>query len=140
MVVKLTIKQENFCQEYLLNGNATQAYKNAYNCSKMKDTTINNNSYMLLQNSEIIARLKELQQPLQEKFSYTVEDSFKNFLKVQELALQKQKFDSNGEMINDPDLTNYIKAEELKGKLLGLYKEQIDISGELKTNINIKFI
>ena len=56
----LTPKQEKFCQEMAKLGNQRQAYKKAYNCEKMKDETIDNNAYKLMQNNEIITRLKEL--------------------------------------------------------------------------------
>lgn len=57
---KLTIKQEKFCQEYIKSGNASQSYRTAYNTAKMKEETVNNSAYKLLQNGDIKARIKEL--------------------------------------------------------------------------------
>ena len=37
----LTIKQENFCNYYIESGNASDAYRRAYSCEKMKDETVN---------------------------------------------------------------------------------------------------
>lgn len=62
----MTIKQEKFCNKYLECGNASEAYRFAYNCQKMSDTTIQNNAYMLLQNSEIKARIEYLKTHLAE--------------------------------------------------------------------------
>ena len=46
---KLTLKQEKFCQEYVKNGgNASAAYRSAYNASKMKDETVWVKASMLL--------------------------------------------------------------------------------------------
>lgn len=56
----LTPKREKFCQEMAKLGNQYQAYCKAFNCKNMKRETIDNNAYMLMQNSEIQARLKEL--------------------------------------------------------------------------------
>lgn len=56
----LTPKREKFCQEMAKLGNQRQAYKKAYNCENMKDETIDNNAYKLMQDNEIITRLKEL--------------------------------------------------------------------------------
>ncbi len=56
----LTPKKEKFCQEMAKLGNQRQAYKKAYNCENMKDETIDNNAYKLMQDNEIITRLKEL--------------------------------------------------------------------------------
>ena len=39
--MKLSVKQENFCNFYLESGNASEAYRRAYNCLKMKPETIN---------------------------------------------------------------------------------------------------
>ena len=124
----LTLKQETFCKEYISNGgNATQAYKKAYDCSKMKDKTINENASRLLKDSKVATRLKELQEPLQKKFEYTMEQSFKKFEEIQKLALTNEK----------PDLTNAIKCEENKAKLMGLFTEletKLKIRGNLAIN------
>ncbi|EPZ98572.1 terminase small subunit, partial [Glaesserella parasuis] len=37
----LTPKQEKFCQLYIELGNASEAYRQAYDCSKMSNETIN---------------------------------------------------------------------------------------------------
>jgi phage terminase small subunit len=117
MTKKLTLKQEKFCQEYIINGgNGTGAYRVAYDCSKMKENTINNNAHLLLNRSEITARLQELQKPLIEKFNYTVQESLKKLIEIQNIALNNER----------PDLTNAIRTEELKGKLLGLYTDKIE--------------
>jgi len=34
--MKLTIKQEKFCNLYIELGNASEAYRQSYNCEKMK--------------------------------------------------------------------------------------------------------
>jgi phage terminase small subunit len=61
-MVKLLQKQEKFCQHYFKNGNATKAYKHAYNAEKMKPATINRKAFELLENGKITARLEELNQ------------------------------------------------------------------------------
>ena len=63
---KLTIKQEKFCNKYLECGNASEAYRFAYNCSKMSDNTVWNNAYQLLQNSEVATRIDYLKNHLAE--------------------------------------------------------------------------
>jgi phage terminase small subunit len=55
----LTVKQERFCLEYLRTGNASKAYRIAYDASKMKETTINKRASELLANRDIAGRLKE---------------------------------------------------------------------------------
>jgi phage terminase small subunit len=63
---KLTIKQEKFCNKYLECGNASEAYRFAYECSRMSDNTVWNNAYQLLQNSEVATRIDYLKNHLAE--------------------------------------------------------------------------
>ena len=58
----LTPKQEAFVAAYIETGNASEAYRRAYDCSGMKDTTINRNAKAMIDHSKISARLTELQQ------------------------------------------------------------------------------
>ena len=128
--MKLTSKQETFCKEYISNGgNATQAYKKAYDCSKMKDKTINENASRLLKDSKVTARLKDLQEPFQKRFEYTMEQSFKKFNELQELALNRISITG----VPNPDVANAIKCEENKAKLMGLYAtEKVEVNSNIK--------
>jgi phage terminase small subunit len=56
----LTLKQENFCREYIKCGNASEAYRKAYNCQNMKPESINRKAGELLDNVKITARVQEL--------------------------------------------------------------------------------
>jgi phage terminase small subunit len=56
----LTPKQERFVAEYLSTGNATEAYRRAYNYSKMKPASVNRKAKECLDNVNISARIKEL--------------------------------------------------------------------------------
>lgn len=65
--MKLSIKQENFCNYYIECGNASEAYRRAYSCSNMKDESINRKAVELLNNGKITARVRELQEELKKK-------------------------------------------------------------------------
>ena len=69
----LTPKQEKFLHKYLECGNASDAYRFAYDCSKMKDATVNVKASELLTNGKITVRLSELQGELKEKSDITKE-------------------------------------------------------------------
>lgn len=56
----LTQKQEAFCLAYIETGNASEAYRRAYNAANMKPETVNRKAKELLDNGKIAARLKEL--------------------------------------------------------------------------------
>jgi len=69
----LTIKQENFCNYYIESGNASDAYRRAYSCGKMKAETVNNKAFQLLNQDDITARVKELQKEQKNKSDITKE-------------------------------------------------------------------
>lgn len=50
----LTIKQEKFCNKYLECGNASEAYRYAYNCLKMSDNSVWCNASQLLSDTKVI--------------------------------------------------------------------------------------
>jgi len=56
----LTIKQEAFCQKYIETGNASEAYRQAYDASAMKPATVNKRSNELFANGAITGRIAEL--------------------------------------------------------------------------------
>lgn len=56
----LTPKQEAFSLTYLRTGNASAAYRQAYDAENMKPETVNRKAKELLDNGKIAARLREL--------------------------------------------------------------------------------
>ena len=71
---KLTIKQEKFCNKYLECGNASEAYRFAYDCSRMTDNVISVKASQLLSNGKVTVRVKQLQAQLAEKELITKEE------------------------------------------------------------------
>ncbi len=69
-----------------------------------------------------------------DKCNYSKNDSFENLEAVQQMALNKKGKDDE----ISPDISVFLKAEELKGKLCGLYSEKdkpvnhINIMGSVK--------
>lgn len=83
----LTPKREAFCQAIADGKNQSEAYRLAgYSVDKVKPETINNNAYMLSQNSEILARIQELRGEVQATFKFTREAYLKALLDNIELA------------------------------------------------------
>lgn len=89
---KLTIKQENFCNFYLESGNASEAYRRAYNCGRMKVKQIWEESSKLLASPKVAQRVKELKEE-----SKSISDINKERL-VRELA--NMAFSSIADMQN----------------------------------------
>ena len=88
MNLKLTPKQETFCQKYIETGNASAAYLAAYNTANMKPETVNRNAFALLEKSKIAARIQELQAALQKKFEINIDVITKMYLHDRKLAHQ----------------------------------------------------
>lgn len=71
--MKLTPKQELFCQAYVKLGNASDAYRAAYNCENSKPSTIHRCAHDLLKRPHVAARIAELNQQALERTEVTAE-------------------------------------------------------------------
>lgn len=122
----LTSKQEKFCQGIVSGLNQSDAYRAAYSCENMLDSTINNNAYMLMNDSDIKARIEQLRMPIAERVGRTLEQHIERLMKLGE----------HGESLDKVDAA--IKAEELIGKVLGFYVTKTELTGKNGEALNIK--
>lgn len=65
---------------------------------------------------------------------YSKSDSFENLEVIQEMALNRKGKDDE---VN-PDISIFLKAEELKGKLCGLYSEQNKVQPQISKMGSVK--
>ena len=114
---KLTPKREKFCQNIVKGMTQADAYRNAFNAKGMADKTIIEKASRLMAVGNIRARVEELQTKVEDKLAYSLKESFAKLVELQDKALAQTKI----------DLSNAIKAEELKGKLAGLYEDKLKI-------------
>ena len=110
---KITPKQEKFCKEYLIDLNASKAYKRAGYDGKGAEVSASR----LLSNANIKAYIAKLQCKVEEKFEIRLEDVLR---RVQEHAMNA-----------DQDNIK-IKAEDMLLKHLGAYTEKLEIKGEIE--------
>ena len=104
MTIKLTLKQEKFCQEYISNGgNASAAYRAAYDTAKMKEETVIRNACQLLKNNNITTRLKELKKQLNKKYEVTQERVITELARIAFFD-SRQLFDDKGKLKKISDL------------------------------------
>ncbi len=82
----LTLKQERFLSKWFELGNATEAYKFAYNTSGMKPTTISHEAWELLRNPKIAAIIQRYKKSIQ----LTAEDIIEEYEEARQLALQEK--------------------------------------------------
>jgi hypothetical protein len=69
----MTPKQEAFCLAYIETGNASEAYRQAYNVGKMKPGSVNVEAVKLLANPNIALRVAELKSELVERHKVTAD-------------------------------------------------------------------
>jgi len=113
----LTQKQETFCQAYIELGNASAAFRQAYNSEKMKPETVNRNAKKLLDNDKIIARLAELRAPVVEAVRFTLESHLNMLATLRDEAR------------NLGQVAAAVSAEGLRAKAMGVYVQRQEISG-----------
>jgi len=122
-------KHEAFCQNYInnpdINYNGTKSYQEVY--PDAKDTSAGTNSYELLKNTEIKARIDELQ----------AEKTERNRHKVHKI--EAEFYD-----LKDDSENEFVKARCLENiaRLNGLFidKKLVEHSGSATINIPDKFI
>jgi hypothetical protein len=62
-VERITPKQERFVLAYIVTGNASKAYREAYDTTGMKPATVHHSAHALLVDPKITARLDALMAP-----------------------------------------------------------------------------
>lgn len=138
---RLTAKQQKFAEEICKGTPTSQAYLKAYNPKKSTKKTISINAAKLLKDTRIALLIEESKKKTQEKLTYTLEESFKKIVDIQNKSLEYKNETTTKDgvvvVLNNPDLKTALKAEELKGKLLGLYTEKKEV--EITAPIQITF-
>ena len=147
---KLTPKQNKFAEEYVNTGNASEAYRRAYDVSK---TTSNDviavKASELLSNGNISVRVKELQKKEAESFQITRKDVAEGYLEIikawqylMDLAAkdnlskeQKSRFYLLKEMVKGSD---YRGAYDSLAKMFGLNAPDKQEIEQKVHNINIE--
>ena len=128
----LTPKQEKFVQALISGMSQYEAYKEAYNATRMKDATIYNNAYKLMQNNEILTRYNELLEEHKKKALYTREEMVNDLIWIKEKA--KEDINNNKKGLRQANGTIFINAIKELGELNELYpskKQDINVDGEI---------
>ena len=128
--LNLTPKQEKFCQLYIELGNASEAYRQAYDASRMKAETINTKAKELLKRGPITVRISELQDEHKQRHNTNVDDLIAELEEARKLAL-------NLEIQEKPQVSAAVSATLGKAKLLGLDKVVLEHTGPNGGAINV---
>lgn len=116
--MSLTQKQENFCLSYIETGNASEAYRRAYDAEKMKESSINVNASKLLADTNIALRIADLRAPAITKAQITLEQHLIDLKRLRDLAEASEKFGPA------------VQAEMARGKASGLYVDKTELTGK----------
>lgn len=132
----MTEAQKRFCDEYLIDLNATRAYKAAYSSCK-KDETASVNASRLLRNANVQNYIQEQKEQLKEKVNVTQEQVINQLARIAFGDIRKLYNESGGlKNIQDLDddtaaiLTSIESTEEFDG--YGEDREQIGYTKKVK--------
>lgn len=87
----LTPKQERFAQIYVETGNASEAYRQAYDSKTTNPETIWPEASKVLASHKVATRVMELQQQLAERHQVTVDSITKEYEEARALAITEKQ-------------------------------------------------
>ena len=130
----LTPKQEAFARAYVETGNASEAYRRAYDAENMKQAVIAVKASELLTNGNVKVMVDNLKEEALQRHRVTVDDLLRELEEARLAAYQQEK----------PQAAAMVAASMGKAKLLGLEApSKVDLSnsdGTLSKPTTIKLI
>ena len=115
----LTIKQERFCMVYVETGNASEAYRQAYNAENMSNEAIGVEACRLLDHPSVALKVKELKSGHIKRHELTIDDLVKQLEEARQVALT----------LENPQCSAAISATMGTAKLLGLVVDKNETTG-----------
>ena len=122
----LTAKQEAFCQNIIQGMSQADAYRSAYDASRMTDKTVHEKACLLAGQDKITARITELRDKL----------SNENIMSAQKRMEWLTRLVMNNEASN----TDKLKALDILNKMDGEYVQKIAAEVQTETTINIELV
>lgn len=143
----MTEKQKKFADEYLIDLNATRAYKAAYPNVK-KDNAAAVNGAKLLRNAKIKKYLGKRLEELHDERTADAKEVLEYLTSV--LRGESRSEEIVVELIGDgcsaaramqkrPSEKDRLKAAELLGKRYGLYTDKVDVDADTELTIKIDY-
>ena len=124
----LTPKQERFCVEYFNTGNASEAYRRAYDAGDMAPSTINVKASELLSAGKIAVRLKTMRDGAANSAMMTKADVLREAMKIAKFDIRRLYYD-DGEPIPihelDADTAAAVQAVDIQEVYEGYGNERV---------------
>ena len=116
--MKLTARQEKFCQGIVSGMSQAAAYRAAYSIENKSKKSVWEMSSVLADNIKVVSRIAELRKPAVAKAMITLESHLDDLMKLRNLAVQEKQ------------VAAAITAEIARGKAAGIHieKSQIDLN------------
>lgn len=127
----MTEKQKRFCDEYLIDCNATRAYKAVYRSIK-SDVVAATNGGRLLRNAEVQKYISDQMEELHSEKTADAKEVMEYLTSVlrgesKSSVLARDEIGAERVIEKPPDEKERLKAAELLGKRYGLFKEAVDL-------------
>ncbi len=139
----MTDKQKKFCDEYLIDLNATKAYKAAYPNVKSESAAMSGAS-RLLRNVKVKAYIDEQLEKINSEKVADAKEVMEYLTSVLRGESQSEivVIEGTGDGCSDarrmskaPDEKDRLKAAELLGKRYGLFSEKVELEGDIGVTI-----
>lgn len=121
----LTPKREKFVQNLISGMSQREAYKDAYDTERMKQSTIDKKASNLVKLPEVAQRIAELKDEFAKRALYTREQAVEDLRWVQDNA--RDDIENNG--INKANAPAFLNATKQLTDLCGLNIQKLEISG-----------
>lgn len=115
--MSLTPKQEAFVSVYLETGNASEAYRQAYDAENMKPATINRMAFDQLENRKIAARIQSHRDAAAERAVVSI------------LSLTEELEEARALALREGQSSAAVAASMGKAKLHGLLTDKVEHKG-----------
>ncbi len=115
----LTPKQEMFCLELSTGKTQADAYRAAYNASKMKPETVQKRASELMDNGEVAGRVAMLRTEVQKRYEVTREDILRELEEARSFAMTGER----------PQASAMVAASMGKAKILGYITDKAEVTG-----------
>lgn len=140
--MSLTIKQKNFCDDYIITGNATESYLKFYKSVKNKETARANSS-RLLSSEKAKNYIKERMEILDSEKIAEQKEILKYLTSImrgeeKEETLIGQGMGEQAIAKIDVSAKDRIKAAELLGKRYAMWTDKVDVTEPISITIRRK--
>ena len=128
MITMLTPKQQNFVRELLSGRSQADAYRCAYQTTRMNDNSVRREASRLMANPNITTTVRRLQEQADDA---VIEKRIATRQEVLETLSQCMDNAKTGDSVR-------VRAAELLGKHYGLFVEKVETKSEIKSSQEIR--